>query len=254
MALALVRPVPHSFANALSAAPPDPPICVASARAEHARYVQGLSALGLDVREVPLDEACPDSCFVEDTAVVVGPVAVVTRPGAPSRRAEVGPVAALLAQHVEVLTLDAGTLDGGDCMQLGNTIFVGRTARTSDDGIAALAALLAPHDMTIVPVDVPKSVLHLKCVCSPLADDRLLLAANTIDPRVFGAARVLTVPEVEAYASNVVVHESGLLMASGFPRTRALLEQAGFTAHEIDNRELRKADSALTCLSLLVRR
>jgi dimethylargininase len=252
MPCAIVRPVPDSFALALSATPPEPPIDVARAQAEHAGYVRALRALGLDVHPAAIDESCPDSCFVEDTAIVAGGIAVATRPGAPSRRAEVGPVAALLAGHIEVQALDRGTLDGGDCMRLGKTVFVGRTARTSDDGIAALSALLARHDVRVVPVDVPPHVLHLKCVCSPLDDERVLLAEGTLEPRLFGAARVVMVPSAEAYAANVVTHGAGALVADGFPRTRALLEQAGFTTHPIDNRELRKADSALTCLSILV--
>src|SRR5687768_15302350 len=127
MPFAIVRAVPDSFALALSAAPPDPPIDVARAQAEHGLYVQALRALGLDVHAAATDEACPDSCFVEDTAIVAGGIAVATRPGAASRRTEVAPVAALLSRHLEVLPLDRGTLDGGDCLRLGNTVYVGRT-------------------------------------------------------------------------------------------------------------------------------
>ena len=252
MAVALVRPVPSSFVQALSAVPPDPPIDVLAAQAEHARYVSGLAWLGLDVVSVPGDEACPDSCFVEDTAVVAGGIAVVTRPGAASRRPEVQGVAAVLSRHIEVKPLLSGTLDGGDCLRLGSRVFVGRTARTNDAGIASLQALLAAQGVEVVPVDVPRDVLHLKCVCSPLDDGRVLLAEGTLDPATFGKAQVLLVPAAEAYAANVVAHGSRALVADGFPRTREVLERAGFATLSIDNRELRKADSALTCLSVLV--
>jgi dimethylargininase len=252
MPFAIVRPVPDSFAHALSASPPEPPIQVARAKDEHALYVEALRALGLDVHAASADESCPDSCFVEDTAIVAGGIAVATRPGAASRRAEVAPVATLLSRHLEVLPLDRGTLDGGDCLRLKDTVFVGRTARTSDEGIAALSALLARRAVRVVPIDVPRHVLHLKCVCSPLDDERVLLAEGTLDPRLFGPARVVMVPAAEAYAANVVTHGAGALVAEGFPRTRELLERAGFATHAVDNRELRKADSALTCLSIVV--
>ena len=252
MALALVRPVPSSFVQALSAVPPDPPIDLATAQAEHSGYVAGLSWLGLDVVTVEASEACPDSCFIEDTAVIAGGLAVVTRPAAPSRRAETEAVARVLSQHLDVQQLAQGTLDGGDCMRLGSRVFVGRTARTNDIGIAALQALLGAHGVQVVPVNVPAGVLHLKCVCSPLDDERVLLAEGTLDPRTFSNAQVLIVPAVEAYAANVVAHRGRALVADGFPRTRELLEQAGLATRAIDNRQLRKADSALTCLSVLL--
>jgi dimethylargininase len=161
-------------------------------------------------------------------------------------------VAAVLSQHTPLLRLSDGTLDGGDCLRLGKRLFVGRTARTNDAGIAALAAALAKHAVDVVPVDVPHGVLHLKCVCSPLDHERMLLAEGTLDPRLFGSARVLLVPAAESYAANVVAHGPRVLVPEGFPRTRELLERAGFAAHAIDNRELRKADSALTCLSVIM--
>jgi dimethylargininase len=252
MAIAFVRPVPSSFSHALSAQPPEPPISVSGAQAEHARYVSGLAWLGLEVRTVAADEQCPDSCFIEDTAVLAGGVAVATRPGAPSRRAEVEPVAAQLARHLEVLALPDGTLDGGDCMRLGKRLFVGRTARSNAAGIGALARLLEPYGVSVTALDVPANVLHLKCVCSPLDDERFLLAEGTLPPGAFQGAQALLVPTEEGYAANVVAREKRVLVADGFPRTRELLEQAGFSTRPIDNRELRKADSALTCLSILL--
>jgi dimethylargininase len=252
MAIALVRPVPSSFSAALSALPPDPPISVSGAQSEHAAYASGLAWLGLDVGTVAADESCPDCCFIEDTAVLAGGVAVTTRPGAASRRAEVAPVAAALARHLQVLSLAEGTLDGGDCMRLGKRLFVGRTARSNEAGIRALARLLEPYGVSVTSLAVPEHVLHLKCVCSPLDDERFLLAEGTLAPEAFAGAHALLVPAQEAYAANVVAHGKRVLVADGFPRTRELLERAGFEALAIDNRELRKADSALTCLSIVV--
>jgi dimethylargininase len=252
MTLALVRAVPASFARALAATPPDSPIDVRRAQAEHEAYVAALSWLGLDVVAVATDEQHPDACFIEDTALVAGGIAVLTRPGAASRRDEVHEVARVLAAHIEVVRLPAGTLDGGDCLRLGARVYVGRTARTSDEGIAALAAILAPRGVSVVPVDVPAGVLHLKCVVTKLNEQTILLAEGSLDASTFAPAQVVLVPREEAYAANVVAHGDRALVAEGHPRTRALVEQAGLSTRAVDNRELRKADSALSCLSVLV--
>jgi dimethylargininase len=248
--IALVREVPASFAAALSAAPPDPPIDVVRARAEHAAYRAALEACGARVEVLPADEACPDCCFVEDTAVIAGAIAVVTRPGAPSRRAETGPVAAWLRRHVEIVELAApATLDGGDCMRVGRTIYVGRSARTNGAGIAALAHALPRY--RVLAVDLPADVLHLKCVCSPLGDDRVLLADGTLPAATFDAA-IVRVPASERYAANAVAIGGHVIVAEGHPRTRDALERAGFATHPVAHGEVRKADGSLTCQSILI--
>src|SRR5262249_57107560 len=118
--LALVRAVPNSFARALARRAPDPPIDVDRARAQHAAYVAALREIGLGIVTVPADDACPDCCFVEDTVVVAGGVALLTRPGAPSRRGEVDAVARALDGRIELARTDPpATVDGGDCLRLG---------------------------------------------------------------------------------------------------------------------------------------
>src|SRR5262249_11399391 len=134
--IAIVRDIPTTFACALCAAPPHTPIDVARARAQHAAY---RTALGVPVTLIAADDTLPDCCFVEDTAVIAAGIALITRLGAPTRRAETAAVETALTGLVEVVTMEEpATLDGGDCMQVGNTIFVGRSARTNDAGIARL--------------------------------------------------------------------------------------------------------------------
>lgn len=129
--LALTRSIPDSYAGALAAVPADPPIDIAEARAQHAAYLAALADLGAEVVTIAADEEHPDCVFIEDTAVVAGEVAVITRPGAPSRQGEVTAVAAALAGRLDLHRMPApATLDGGDCLRLGNTIYVGRSART----------------------------------------------------------------------------------------------------------------------------
>lgn len=249
---AIVRSVPASFARALSAEPPRSPIDVARARAQHADYLAALAGAGVELVEVATDEDCPDCCFVEDVAVVVEGTALVTRPGAPSRRAEVDPVAAALATRLEVVRMEApATLDGGDCLRLGRTIYVGRSQRTSSDGIARLAEVAGARGLVVVPVELAPGFLHLKSFCSALGDDAVLLAEGTISAAVFAGARVIQVPAGERHASNAVAVGGIALVAAGAPASRALVEAAGFSAVPVDTSELRKADGALTCLSIV---
>jgi len=250
MLRAITREIPASFAHALSAAPPDPPIDVGVARAHHATYCGVLAACGVTVETLPADESFPDACFVEDTAVVVGDRALITRPGAPSRRGEPAAVAAVLGHWLELVYMtEPATLDGGDCLRLGNTIYVGRSGRSNVLGIAQLAAL----GLRVVEVDLPPGILHLKCVCSPLGPDRVLLAKNTISASTFDAS-VVWVPPSETYAANAVAIGSHVIMAEGHPHTHDALVDAGFKVHPAPFSEVRKADGSLTCQSIVFER
>jgi dimethylargininase len=144
------------------------------------------------------------------------------------------------------------TLDGGDCMRVGRSIFVGRSARTNAAGIARLAEVFEPHGYRVISIDMPSDVLHLKCVCAPLPDGRITLADATIPRAAFGYVEVVTIPAEEAYAANVLALPDRVLIPDGFPRARAAIEAAGFTVHALATTEFRKADGALTCLSVLV--
>jgi dimethylargininase len=249
---ALVREVAPTFANALCAAPPDPPIDLAVARRQHAAYADALRACGLAVTSLRNADD-PDGCFIEDTAVVARGVALITRPGAESRRRETVHTAIALRADVELFEMDApATLDGGDCLRVGSTIFVGRSARTNDAGIARLAAVFEPHGFRVVAVAMPAQVLHLKCVCAPLGDDRITLADGSIPPDAFAGVSRVRIPEDESYAANCLAVGGKVLCAQGYPRTRDALAAAGFEPLALATSEFRKADGALTCLSILV--
>jgi dimethylargininase len=244
---ALTREVPDSFAKALCATPPEIPIDLVTARAQHAVYRQLLGSLGVDVTVLPAEHALPDSVFVEDTAVVVGDIALVTRPGAPSRQPETPRIADALGTLDRVFMKEPATLDGGDCMRVGKRIYVGKSARTNDAGIAELTRVFKD----VVVVDMPAGVLHLKCVCAPLGGDRITLADETIPASAFGSVDIVRVPAEESYAANVLAVGASVLVPSGFPRTRDALAAAGFTPLELHTTEFRKADGALTCLSIM---
>jgi len=247
MIRALTRSIPASFAQALSAVPPDPAIDVVLARAQHAAYSAALEACGVAVEALASDEACPDGCFVEDTAVVVGDRALITRPGAPSRRAETASVGAALARWLELVVMsEPATLDGGDCLRIGDTLYVGRSARSNAPGIAQLAVL----GLRVVAVELPPGVLHLKCVCSPIGADRVLLAEGSIPAATFDAA-IVWVPAAETYAANAVAVGDQVIVAEGYPRTHEALAAAGFTVHAVPTSEVQKADGSLTCQSIV---
>jgi dimethylargininase len=249
---ALVRGVPDSFASALSAAPREVPIDVGLARAQHAAYCAALEASGAIVTWLPADERFPDGVFVEDTAVVAGDrLALIARPGAPSRRGETLAVAAELGRHLALARVEEpATLDGGDCMRLGRTLFVGLSARTNAAGIAAAEAALAPLGVRIAAVELPPGVLHLKCVCSPLGEARVLLAEGTLPAGLFDA-EIVWVPSGERYAANAVAIGEHVIAAAEYPRTLDALAAAGFRVHPVPTSEVRKADGSLTCQSIL---
>jgi dimethylargininase len=244
---AIVREISGSFVHALAGEGHAAGIHVGRARAAHAVYVSALRDAGLTVEILPADERFPDAVFVEDCAVIAGGVALLTRPGAPSRRGETDAVAVALGRHLPVQRMEApATMDGGDVLVAGDRLYVGRSSRTNEAGLQAARAL----GLEVIPVEVP-GWLHLKCVVSLLGEGRLLLAAETIPPSVFDGLELVLVPREEAHAANVVVVGDTALVAAGFPATAAAVRSAGLRVVEIDTTELRKADGSLTCQSIL---
>lgn len=241
---ALVRGISPAFASALTRHPgrPDPVV----AMQQHAAYVHALRTLGLTVLELPADPLLPDCCFVEDTALIANGRALLSRPGAPSRRAEVEAIAAALPMPVQRMEAPA-TLDGGDCLMVGKRWYIGQSTRTNAAALEAVWAAFPGFEVVAVPV----VDLHLKCSCSSLGEGAVLLAENTIPKEVFSGCRLVMVPEEEAYAANVVTVGRSVLLPAGFPATRRILEREGFSVVEVENSEIRKADGALTCMSLL---
>lgn len=229
----------------------------ARAAAQHEQYCDRLEQLGLTVVRLPADEAFPDGCFVEDTAVVLVEVAIVTTLGAVSRRGETPAIETALAnyRHIERLSPPA-TLEGGDVLVIGKRIFVGRTTRTNDQGIAALGRIAGPHGYAVTPVDVP-GCLHLKSAVTALDDDTLLVSRTLLEAGGLAALSALRVIEVDARepgAANVLRVRGQIWAHAGFPHTLERLARAGFAVTPIDIGELVKAEAALTCLSLLLRR
>ncbi|HPF70081.1 MAG TPA: amidinotransferase [Candidatus Krumholzibacteria bacterium] len=220
------------------------------ARAQHASYVAALREQGLEVTVLPALEGCPDACFVEDTAVIVPGLSVVTRPGAPSRRGETATIAAALPVDRPQVTIAApGTLDGGDVLVVDRTCWIGLSGRTNAEGAGQLVEALAPLglDCRLVPVG---EGLHLKSSLSHLGGRRLLMTEQLAALDVFAGWDIMVVPAAEAYACNALWLDGRLLVPTGYPRTVALLAAKGLALLELDMSEYRKLDGGLTCLSL----
>ena len=229
------------------------PIDLEGARAQHRAYEQALHGLGCTIQRLPADDTMPDSVFIEDTAIVVDETAVVTRPGAVSRRGEVMAVADALRAHRRLICLEApATLDGGDVLIVGRTVFVGRTARTNENGIVQLRRALEPFGYRVTAVPVERC-LHLKSAVTALDDDVLLMNPAWVDPAAFPGFARIDVDPGEPAGANILRVEGRLLYADGFPRTRDRLVASGFDPVLVDASELAKAEGAVTCCSLLVR-
>lgn len=248
-ARALVRAVPGSYRDCLRERPVA--LDVALARRQHAAYVAALEQAGVVVEQLPADEAHPDCCFVEDTAVIVDRHALITRPGAPSRRGECPAIARALAPHCEITAMVDGLLDGGDVLRVGRVLFVGLSTRTDPAGVAALTAFAGPHGLDVRAVPLTAG-LHLKSAAT-LADPRTLVVdAAALDPALLADAGALVIPVSEAVGANVLALGDRVLVPVAAPHTAALLEARGLTVVRLDISEFNKGDGAFTCLSLRV--
>lgn len=249
---AITRAPSARMPEALVRERPAAPVDVARGRRQHAAYEAALADAGLTVTSLPPLDAHPDCCFVEDTAVVARGVALVTASAAPSRRGEEEAVAAALAPRVRVVRMEPpATLDGGDCLRVGERLFVGLSARSNAGGVDALRRTFEPLGLAIVPLPVGDA-LHLKSVCSALPDGRILVAAGRLPADCFGELEVVEIPEDEAAAANCLSLADRVLVADGFPETRARIEALGHRVVALDVSEMHKADGALTCLSILL--
>ena len=226
-------------------------IDVARAAEQHAAYEDVLRRLGARVVHADPAPEHPDAVFIEDTAVVLRELAVLTRPGAPSRRGEVDGVRDVIEDYRPVFALDLpGTLDGGDVVQLGHTLYVGRSSRTNDAGIEALARIVDPFGYAVVPVEF-SGCLHLKTAATAAGDRLVLLNPQWVPADAFGNAEVITVHPGEPFAANVVRVGARLVHGAEHPRTRARLEAHGLDVTPVDLGELAKAEGAVTCCSLV---
>ena len=250
---AIVRPPSANFAQGLTTADLGEPI-YAKALEQHARYCQSLQRCGLALTKLEPDSRYPDSTFVEDAAILTERGAIPTRPGALSREGEVASIKATLAQFYPSLhSITApGTLDGGDICEADGHFFIGISERTNEAGAYQLAGFLAQEGYTSTCVDIrsTKGILHLKSGLAYLGDRRLVLIDALADRPEFRGYEIVPVAPEENYAANCVRVNNHVLIAGGFPKFKATLQNLGYRRIALDMSEYQKMDGGLSCLSL----
>jgi len=249
---AIVRPTSSRLAEGELTHIGRTPVDIDLARRQWDAYVATLAAHGFEPIVLPLTDDLPDSVFVEDAVVVFGDLAVVTRPGADSRKPETpSALAAVEALGLDVVEIVApGTLDGGDVLKVDGTVYVGRGGRTNAEGIRQLREILSPRGWRVVAVPMTKA-LHLKSAVTALPDGTVIGWEPFVDdPRLFG--RFLAVDEPEG-AAVVVLDATTVLISSAAPRTAARIADLGYRVVTADVSEFEKLEGCVTCLSVRYR-
>ena len=226
------------------------PIDAAKAASQHEDYEMALDEAGFELIRLPDLPHHADAVFVEDTAILLDSHAIITRPGAMSRADETTSTASGLTGLFELHRIERGFLDGGDVLRIGKRLYVGRSTRTNREGIAALAELIRPLGFEVVEAQL-RDCLHLKTGTTYAGDGVLLYNERCVDPVQFAGVKALAVSPVEPAAANCVRAGEHVIMPAGNPETAAMLSDQGFTIVQVDVSELQKAESGVTCMSLI---
>ena len=246
---AFVRPVPDTYDHCVRTNAEK--IDVTLAKKQHAEYCKALQKLGLKLQWINSDNSLPDSCFVEDTAVVIGEKAIICNMKLESRAKEIVEVAKMMERLKETHFIKSpATIDGGDALIIEDRVFVGLTQRTNLHAIQQLRKVLENTNVEIVPLKV-EGVLHLKSACTYVGNNCVVLSEGHFDTQVLQDCRKIVVPKGEEYAADCLAIGETVLMAKGFPLTKRLLEKQSFLVEELEMSEFRKGEGALTCLSII---
>lgn len=251
--IALLRDVSPRLADCVLTHLPRTSIDPGLAAVQHRAYADALATLGATVEWLPPLPEAPDGVFVEDTALVLDEVAVIAQPGVESRRTETASVAAALAAYRPLLGLGpSATLEGGDVVVAGRTVYVGRSGRTNRAGIDELRCLLAPFDYEVIGVELT-GCLHLKSACTFVPPAFLVVNPRWVAPMAFSGLTAIAVDPDEPSAANTITIGDVTLVGAAYPRTARRLREHGIVTGDVDLSELAKAEGALTCSSVIVR-
>jgi dimethylargininase len=251
--IAFTRAVPSTIVGCELTHLEREPIELAVAVEQHERYEMALRDAGIAVTRIRARDDLPDSVFVEDTAIVLDEIAVLTRPGSRKRRDEVESVGEVLAAHRPLARIaEPATLDGGDVLVLDKNVYVGLTARSTLSGVQQLRALLSPLGYTVSAVPVA-GCLHLKSAVTRAGRRLLVVNPAWVDPAVFEGWDVLPVDATEPHAANVLWLGSATIVAEAFARTNArLARESDARLVPVPASELAKAEGGVTCCSLVL--
>jgi dimethylargininase len=250
--IALTRDLPSSIGDCELTHLEREPIDVERASHQHERYEQCLVSLGCMVQRLPPLPDRPDSVFVEDTAIVLPDFAIIARPGAESRRPEVASVEAALLSHRPLSFIESpGTLDGGDVLVVGSTVYVGRSGRTNAEGVRQLTELAGSHGYVVRPVQL-SGCLHLKSAVTQVGKDLLLVNPEWVDSSSFDALHQIAVHPAEPFAANALRVGETVIFPAGYEGTQELMERRGIDVRLVEIDELQKAEGGVTCCSILI--
>lgn len=220
---------------------------------QHDSYIAALRQCGVQVTVLPADERYPDSCFVEDPAVITRKCAIITNPGAPSRNGEkeeiIGAIRSFFPEDKIEYIVAPGTLEGGDVMMVGDHFYVGRSARTNAEGIRQFIAILEKYGLSGSEVTL-EEVLHLKTGVNYLENGNLLVSGEFVTKPDFADFNRIQIPEEEAYAANCIWVNGTVIVPAGYPAVEAAVRAAGYPVILVDTSKYRKIDGGLSCLSL----
>ena len=250
---AIVRPPCANFAAGLTTVDLGAPN-LERARKQYEAYCQTLESRGLDLLRLTPDEDHPDSTFVEDTAILTARGAVITRPGALSRRGETNHITPVIRDYFSTVHSieEPGTVDGGDICEAGEHFFIGVSQRTNGYGANQLAGFLESFGYTSSLIDIRgvSNILHLKSGIAYLGGKRLVVIEPLRDFKEFAGFDLICLDSTEEYAANCLVINDKVLIADGFPATKRELEHLGYQTIALDMSEFQKMDGGLSCLSL----
>ena len=218
---------------------------------QHQSYIDALTKCGLDVFVLESCEEYPDSTFVEDVALITPNCAIITRPGAPSRRGEVNEIEYILKQkfnNIEAIVAP-GTIEGGDIMMVGDHYYIGLSERTNLEGAKQIIQILNKYRMSASTVSL-KKILHLKTGLSYLEKNNLVVCGEFINNSLFEQFNPIEIPKKESYAANCIWVNESVIIPLGYPTTKQRIENAGYPVIETDVAEFEKLDGGLSCLSL----
>jgi dimethylargininase len=218
---------------------------------QHQAYIAALKNCGLEVLVLEPDSEFPDSTFVEDTALLSTRGAIITSPGAPSRKGEIVKMQTVLSQFFKEITKieEPGTVDAGDVLMAESHFYIGLSARTNSEGAKQLVQLLTQSGFSASTIPVQEG-LHLKSGVAYLDKNYLVVNPSFINRIEFQKYSLIKVTGAESYAANCLWINDYVLVANGFPETKKAIERAGFQTIELDVSEFRKLDGGLSCLSL----
>jgi dimethylargininase len=226
-------------------------IDVDAACSQHKAYEHALAKLGCQVHSLPAEPELPDSVFVEDIAIVLDEVAIITRPGAASRIPEIETIARALTPYRKLFYIKPpGTLDGGDVLRMRKTLYIGHSSRTNLDAVEQVQSLLEPYGYLVVGVNVI-GVLHLKSAVTQVAKETLLINPVWASRNDFKNNEFIEIDISEPYAANALLISDSVIYPTSFTQTRKRLERSGIELTCVDVSELAKAEGAVTCCSLI---